>query len=99
VAVVSNRHSHRRWLWRATRRRAGSHERELPMYSRSYRSWRCALEERGFDACHEEGMCWMPFSRESNSRWIGPMTTAERVLGLRKLRVASPWVGVVMRRR
>jgi SAM-dependent methyltransferase len=97
VAVVSNRTSHRRWLWRFKRKDPDPRAR-LPMYSRSYRSWRRYLEDRGFVVDQEEGVGWMPFPRESNSRLVAPLTTLERLLGLRHLVTLSPWICVVIRR-
>lgn len=74
-------------------------ESELPMYSRSYRSWRAALKRLGFETVHEAGLCWMPFSRESNSRLIGPAIALEKLLGLSRLPSLSPWISVVMSKR
>jgi hypothetical protein len=98
VAVVSNRSSYRTWLWRARRRGTDRDDNELPMYSRTYSSWRRYLLDRGFAMVHEEGLCWMPFSRESNSRLIRPLTALERVVGLRMLVRVSPWICVVLQR-
>ena len=100
VAVVSNRHSYRRYLWRVARRhRPSTSDDALPMYSRSYRSWRKHLEQAGFDRVYERGACWLPFSRQSNSKLIRPLSKLERLLGLRRLPAVSPWICVAMQRR
>ena len=99
VAVVSNRASHRRFLWQvANRPRSNVDTANPPMYSRSYRSWRHQLREHGFVPISEEGLCWMPFSRQSNARLVTPLNELERVLGLRRVPMLSPWICSVMQR-
>jgi SAM-dependent methyltransferase len=100
VAVVSNRNSYRRYLWRAARRHGPSTSDDaLPMYSRSYRSWRQRLEQAGFRRVYERGACWLPFSRRSNSSLIPPLSKLELILGLRRMTSISPWICVAMQRR
>ena len=41
---------------------------------------------------YEEGFCWFPFRRASNSIFIPYVTSLEKKLGLRKLVVISPWI-------
>ena len=97
VAVVSNRSSHRRFLWEAANR--GRPEEDingLPMYSRTYGSWRQQLRDNGFVTVAEEGFCWMPFSRQSDSHLVEPLNKVERILNLQHLPTLSPWVCAVM---
>jgi SAM-dependent methyltransferase len=100
LAVVSNRTSYRRWLWQARNRVSGRDEQqsEPDMYCRSYRSWRAELLNLGFEAVSEEGFCWMPFSRESDSRLIPVTTHMEKMVGLRRVVQFSPWIVAAMRR-
>ena len=71
---------------------------ESGIYSTTYRSWRKRLNEAGFGVKHEEGMCWLPFSRESNSPLIPPLTRLEQALGLRRLIALSPSVVLIARK-
>jgi hypothetical protein len=61
-------------------------------YRLFYAGWRRTLQKRGFVFVHEEGLCWFPFRRKSNSAFIPTLTAAEHHLGLRKLVAFSPWV-------
>ena len=94
VGVFYNAHSVRgvvrRWLDR--RNRDGS------FYQLSYRHWRSMLSERGFRTLYEEGICWGPFGRFSNSPFVSTWVMAERVLGLRLLPALSPWVLFIARK-
>jgi SAM-dependent methyltransferase len=90
VAVVWNRHSLRGLLadWSARVRTEGSH----PHYCTSYRDWRARLRRAGFTIDAEQGLCWFPFGRSSESRLISTCVVAERWLGLARLPSMSPWV-------
>jgi SAM-dependent methyltransferase len=57
-----------------------------------YPAWRRMLRKRGFVFLHEEGLCWFPFRRASNSALVPGLTAAEHYLGLRKVVNLSPWV-------
>lgn len=58
----------------------------------TYRAFRDAAEANGFRMAREEGICWFPFTRASNSRLVPVAVAAERMLGLRRLPTVSPWV-------
>ncbi len=61
-------------------------------YHQAYPRWRRELQRRGFRIRYEEGYCWMPFGRDSNSRAVPLMTALERLLRLRRLPTLSPWI-------
>jgi SAM-dependent methyltransferase len=58
----------------------------------AYGSLRRALVDLGFEIVREEGFCWFPFGRRSNSRLIAPAARMESLLGLRRMAALSPWV-------
>ena len=102
VVTVSNATSYRRVPFWLRTRLAGSRRSDRvysAMYSVPYRSWRQRLRSHGFNFVFEEGICWAPFSRESNSVLIPAATALERIVGLRRLPVVSPWVVAVAQRR
>jgi SAM-dependent methyltransferase len=67
--------------------------RGVPDYFRFfYPAWRRELRTHGFTFLHEEGLCWFPFRRASNSVLIPALTAAEEFLGLRKVASLSPWI-------
>jgi hypothetical protein len=68
------------------------------LYKVPYGKWKDRLSTIGFEIVHEEGMCWLPFSRESNSLLIPPLTQLERYVGLRRFTKFSPWIAVVARK-
>jgi SAM-dependent methyltransferase len=73
--------------------------RKWPFYTGpSYAALRRSLIGEGFEVLHDEGMAWMPFSRESNSRLIPAATRLEAMLGLRRLPSLSPWTLTIARR-
>jgi hypothetical protein len=61
-------------------------------------SLRQSIRHAGFKIEHQEGIAWMPFSRESNSRLIPVAVRLESALGLRHLCALSPWVLTLARR-
>jgi SAM-dependent methyltransferase len=61
-------------------------------YSTAYYRWRRELRRAGFQMLREEGLCWFPFSRTSNSPLVTLCTTTESRIGLRHLPVFSPWI-------
>jgi len=61
-------------------------------YKIAYPFWRRKLFMKGFRMLHEEGCCWFPFRRDSNSVFVPYLIWLEKVLGLRKLAAASPWI-------
>jgi len=58
----------------------------------AYRTFRSALRTHGFRVVLEEGICWFPFRRASNSALVPVAVGAEKALGLRRLPTVSPWV-------
>jgi SAM-dependent methyltransferase len=62
------------------------------IYRSSYRSWKKKMADGGLDVVHEEGMCWLPFSRSSNSALVPFLVKLERFLGLPRLPAFSPWI-------
>jgi SAM-dependent methyltransferase len=68
---------------------------EEAFYRRSYVSCRQQLRAAGFSAIEERGCCWAPFSRASDFPFVECGVRLERLLGLRYLPVASPWVIVL----
>ncbi len=58
----------------------------------TYRSFRRDLRAAGFELLEEEGICWFPFTRQSDSPLIPAAVAVESALGLRKLPALSPWV-------
>ncbi|MBS4058967.1 MAG: methyltransferase domain-containing protein [Bacteroidetes bacterium] len=61
-------------------------------YKIAYRFWKRNLLNSGFCILYEEGYCWFPFSRASNSVFIPFFTRLEKRLGLGKLTDFSPWI-------
>lgn len=58
----------------------------------SYHTFRSTLRMHGFRTVREEGICWFPFTRDSDSALVPAASAAERALGLRRLPTLSPWV-------
>lgn len=61
-------------------------------YKFSYLTWRREFRKRGFNVVYEEGFCWFPFRRSSNSPLVPLFTQIERYLGLRSFTALSPWI-------
>ena len=61
-------------------------------YRVSYSGWRKKMIRQGFEFVAEEGLCWFPFSRHSNSSLIPFFVELESRLGLRRLPTLSPWI-------
>jgi SAM-dependent methyltransferase len=81
------------WRGLATRLRYCFGRREpADFYKRSYPAWKRELFQSNFRLIHEEGFCWGPFSRESNSRAVRAFVRMERLLGLHALPQVSPWI-------
>jgi SAM-dependent methyltransferase len=95
VGVVLNRVSARAWMHarKNTIRGDGS-----DFYKTPYRNWREKLCQAGFQPVREEGFCWGPFGRTSNSPWIPLFTKVERLLGLHRLTWLSPWIVFIARK-
>ena len=67
-------------------------------YKHAYTSWKRDLSKRGFHIEYEEGYCWFPFHRTSDSRYIPFFTRLEKGFGLRKLTSLSPWIVFIARK-
>jgi hypothetical protein len=61
-------------------------------------SWKKKLCAQGFELMSEEGFCWSPFTRESNSALVPAFSTLERLIGLNRLAALSPWIVFVARK-
>jgi SAM-dependent methyltransferase len=61
-------------------------------YHASYSSFRRSLLERGFAVLEEQGYCWPPFGRKSDSAWVPLGAKLERWTGVQRLPVLSPWI-------
>lgn len=94
VGVLFNRHSFRGAAARLRRLWTGG----FSYYRQPWSKLAANLEDHGFRLVHEEGFCWMPFGRQSNSASVDSLVELERVLGLRKLVSWSPWVAFVAQR-
>jgi SAM-dependent methyltransferase len=67
-------------------------------YPKPYAVFRRSLRNQGFSIDYEQGYCWGPFGRHSNSKWISPATKLERSLQVNRLVSLSPWVAYVASR-
>ncbi len=67
-------------------------------YTYSYPQWKRRFERSGLKIIHTEGMCWMPFGRSSNSSLIPACTALEKLIGLRRLVVFSPWISLIAKK-
>jgi SAM-dependent methyltransferase len=65
---------------------------EYDYYNTIYGRWRKRLFRQGFKMIYEEGICWFPFSRTSDSPLVPVFTKLEQYLGLRRLVKVSPWI-------
>jgi hypothetical protein len=72
--------------------------RNTPFYKQTYRAFRRSLLDNGFALLHEEGFCWGPFGRASNSPLIPGFIALETGLRLDRLPVVSPWIAFIARK-
>lgn len=94
VGVLLNRLS-----WRGLVRKSAYVQGEkYTWYRFSYPAWRKQLRASGFSVVYQEGCCWVPFKRTSDSPFIQPAIRVERFLRLRKLVGFSPYVVFVARK-
>jgi SAM-dependent methyltransferase len=68
-------------------------------YRRSYSVWRNQARAEGFTLLYERGFCWFPLARTSNSVLAPFFAGLERLLGLSRVPVLSPWVVFIARKR
>lgn len=71
---------------------------EHDYYAHSYPLWRADMRTRGFTFLHEEGYCWPPFRRGSDSPLIPTAARIERAIGLHRIPGVSPWVLCIARK-
>ena len=91
VLTLQNRGS---WKGLLGRLRRGHYQAEhgATYYTWSFGDLKRSLSDAGLRVTHAAGLNWLPFMRDSDNGLIGPLSVAERVLGLRKLASVSPWV-------
>lgn len=95
IGVFWNGRSLRGLLYRLVSAFTG---RSFSFYTQAYPTWRRQLELAGFRIQYEEGYCWFPFSRGSNSFLIPFCIRLERLLRLNRLIAYSPWVIFIARK-
>ena len=88
VGVFNNKLSFRGYF----RHLISSMKGQFDSYKVSYPKWRYKFCKQGFKMLYQEGICWFPFTRDSNSPFIPICTQLEYYLGLRRLSSLSPWV-------
>lgn len=94
ISQVWNSHSLRGQYYRFTQ----LFKEKEDFYLHGYRSWRKELEGYGFDFLYEEGLCWFPFNRTSDSNLVPYATAIEKKLKLNRIITASPWVLFIARK-
>lgn len=94
VGVFQNKDS-----WRSLLNLKSSIKGNMKHYTASYLPWKRKLQALDFEVLREEGICWMPFGRMSNSRLVPIATYLERALRLRRLPALSPWIVFAVRKR
>ncbi len=102
VGVVHNRQSFRGYAHRildSFSKKRQSDSARAGYYKFAYNDRKNHLAHCGFRLLHEEGMCWLPFSRTSNSPVIPHLTRLEGSLGLRQMPQFSPWVAFVAQKK
>jgi hypothetical protein len=67
-------------------------------YRLMWLSWKKRLRAQGFELISEEGFCWSPFTRESNSFMVPAFAALERGIGLNRFVAISPWIVFVARK-
>lgn len=71
---------------------------EYDYYELAYPSWRMQLLGRGYSMLYEEGFCWFPFNRTSNSVFVPYFVRLEKWFGLNKLAIISPWIAFIAKK-
>ena len=94
VGVTLNRMSLRGMFVRAKRHLTG----RPALYKISYAECRRRMESAGFIVAFEQGYCWFPFGRSSNSRLAPFFIGVERRFGLGRFTAFSPWVVFIARK-
>jgi ubiquinone/menaquinone biosynthesis C-methylase UbiE len=96
--VMLNEHSWRGPASRLMFHLKGNHGR-YNFYNRGYPEFRQQLVKAGFELAFEEGACWGPAGRQSDSILVPVYAKLERLLGLHRLVSRSPWVGFIARKK
>lgn len=96
VGVMHNRRSARGIAHNVLAR--GKTRSGYRFYRKSYTKWRQQIRDYGFEIVAEEGFCWLPMRRDSNSPLIPLLTGIEKWFGLRRLVSLSPWVLFIARK-
>jgi SAM-dependent methyltransferase len=94
VAVFWNRWSPRGLFSHLNSRIKG----QVSFYTHAYLPWRRKLLDTGFELLTEDGCCWSPFGRDSDSRLVPVFSRLEDCLQLRRLAAVSPWIVLVARK-
>lgn len=92
VGVLTNKISARGIIYKTAQKILKKRWFQLLSYNQSYNYWKHIIEEHGFHMIYEQGFCWFPFPRRSNSILIPFFINLEKQLGLRKLYAFSPWI-------
>lgn len=95
VATITNRASLRalfRRLQKSLSQEKPNGSRIEVFYQVTYSFLRERLKRSGFKIIDQQGYCWAPFPRASDSRFIPVFTRLERLSGLRFVPRFSPWV-------
>ncbi len=67
-------------------------------YKLQWTSWKRNLGHHGFTLLHEQGFCWAPLRRASNSSFVHAFVKLEKLLRLNQLASFSPWVVFIARK-
>jgi SAM-dependent methyltransferase len=98
VGVMWNRHS-----WRGLACRLKYYLTSDPnaqyYYNHTYASWKEKLAAAGLEMEYEEGLCWGPAGRTSNSFMVPIYVWMEEVFKLNRLIGWSPWIAFIARRK
>lgn len=94
VTTILNKASLRAFFHAVASGRDAAKMRSPDYYQVAYSGWRNKLVQSGFKVIHEEGCCWAPFARDSDSLLVPLFVKLEELLGLGHLTTLSPWVVV-----
>jgi SAM-dependent methyltransferase len=92
VATINNKSSLRAVFHGAFKSEQAIARKQRGFYQVSYRECRMRLLRSGLQLIHEEGCCWPPFARDSNSPLVPFSVRLEKYSGLRRVTSFSPWV-------
>ena len=74
-------------------------KKNVDNYKLIYTVWKKQLSQKNMEIIHDEGLCWFPFSRNSNSKYIDYLSDVEGKFGLKRLTVLSPWIVFIARKK